>query len=193
MRKKKELPGWYRKADKIVVTAAKLFSYVGGAALFIVAVITSYDAFLTKVFRMPVQNVTDLVTYMNIPCVFTCIALVQLTMGHTHIDLLYKKAPKIVHTIIHMFGYVCGVVVCGFAGWRGFVLMAQKFQSMTHASTTTSFLIWPFVLFIGLGYSLLAIAFLWSIVREILGQGVYDIEPADLEAAEEPDSEEGEK
>ena len=188
MQTEKTLPGWYRKTDKIIVTAAKYLSFIGAAALIIIALITTVDAFATKVFRLPLQNVTDLVTYMNIPCVFTCIAYVQLTNGHTHIDLFYKKLPKAAHKVIHIFGYLVGIAVCGFAGVRGFALMLQKLESHVYASTTTSFLIWPFILFIGLGYSMLAIAFAWSIVREFYHHGPYEAAPAE----EQPEAEKGE-
>ena len=181
-------PKWYLTTDKVIVNAAKYLSFIGAVALIIIAIITTVDAFATKVFRLPLQNITDFVTYMNVPCVFTCIAYVQLSSGHTHIDLFYRKFPVPVHRVIHIVGYLCGTAVCGFAGVRGFVLMLQKLQNHVYASTTTSFLIWPFILFIGLGYSMLAIAFAWSIVRELVGRGPYSAVPAETT----PDTQKGE-
>lgn len=166
----------YGKIDRIVSQSVKYVSYLGAVSLMIVALIATADAIATKVFGSPIRNVTEFVTYMNIPVVFFCIGFVQLDHGHTHIDLIYKHFPKAVHTVIHMIGYVIGVAVCGFAGWRGIALTIQKFESMTYASGPTSFLIWPFVVCIGVGYLVLAISFLWCIVREWNGDSPYVID-----------------
>lgn len=166
----------YEKINVIVSSGVKYVSFLGAAALFVVALIATVDAIATKVFGSPIRNVTEFVTYMNIPVVFFCIGFVQLDHGHTHIDLIYKHFPPAAHKIIHLIGYVIGVAVCGFAGWRGIVLTMQKFRSMSYASGPTSFLIWPFVVCIGVGYLVLAVSFLWSIVRELKGDSPYVID-----------------
>ena len=166
----------YDKLDAIVTKFVKWVSYLGAVSLVIIAVIATVDAIATKVFGSPIRNVTEFITYMNIPVVFFCIGFVQLDHGHTHIDLIYKHFPLAVHKIIHIIGYVIGTAVCGFAGWRGVVLTIQKFRTMSYASGPTSFLIWPFVVCIGVGYLVLAISFLWCIVRELNGHSPYVID-----------------
>lgn len=166
----------YDKVDAVITKFVKFVSYLGALSLIVVAVIATADAIATKVFGSPLRNVTEFITYMNVPVVFFCIGFVQLDHGHTHIDLVYKHFPKIVHKIIHITGYVLGTAVCGFAGWRGVVLTVQKFQTMSYASGPTSFLIWPFVVCIGVGYLVLAISFLWCIAREVTGNSPYVID-----------------
>lgn len=166
----------YEKIDIAITKCVKWVSYLGAVALFVIAVIATTDVIATKIFGQPIRNVTEFVTYMNIPVVFFCIGFVQLDRGHTHIDLIYRHFPLSVHKIIHIIGYIVGVAVCGFAGWRGVVLAVQKFDSMTYASGPTSFLIWPFVVCIGIGYLVLAVSFLWCIVRELKGKSPYVID-----------------
>lgn len=173
---KKQNSSTYETADRIISTAVKWVSYLGAVALFVIAVIASMDVIATKIFAHPIRNVTEFVTYMNIPVVFFCIGFVQLDRGHTHIDLIYRHFPLVFHKIIHIVGYIIGVAVCGFAGWRGMVLTGQKFSSMTYASGPTSFLIWPFVVCIGIGYLVLAVSFLWCIFRELKGNSPYMID-----------------
>lgn len=166
----------YDKVDRVIYNGVKYISYVGAAALFVISVIATVNVIATKVFGKPIQNVTEFVTYLNVPVVFFCIGFVQLDRGHTHIDLIYRRFPKGFHKFIHILSYIIGVVVCGFAGWRGIVLTLQKFQTMTYASGPNSFLIWPFVACIGLGYLVLAVSFFWCIFKELHGESPYVID-----------------
>lgn len=164
--------------DTIITKSVKAVSYLGAIAIIIIMLISTANVIATKVFRSPISNITELVTYLNLPVVFMCIGYVQLDHGHTHIDLIYQHFPKPVHKIIHILGYVTGVVVCSVAGWRGIVLAMQKFHNMTYASgSSSSFLIWPYVACIGIGYLVLAISFLWSIPKELHGCGPYEMQP----------------
>ncbi len=166
----------FDRIDRVITACVKYVSYLGAAALLIIAIIATVDVIATKVFSHPIRNVTELVTYMNVPVVFFCIGFVQLDRGHTHIDLIYRRFPTPVHKVIHIVGYVIGVVVCGFAGWRGIALTLQKLDTMSYASGPSSFLVWPFVLCIGIGYLVLAVSFLWCIPRELKGRSPYIID-----------------
>ncbi len=176
MSKRNTYPSRFDAVDAVVDKCVKGISALGAVSLVVIAVISTVNVFFTKVLSRPISNVTELVTYLNIPTVFFCIGYVQLERGHTHIDLIYQHLPKPVHTAVHILGYLIGVAVCGFAGWRGIVLTIQKAQSMTYASGPTSFLIWPFVACIGIGYLVLAFSFLWCIPRELRGRGPYETE-----------------
>lgn len=175
----------FDKIDRVICSCVKYISYLGALSLFVIALMATVDVVATKVFGHPLRNVTELVTYMNVPVVFFCIGFVQLDRGHTHIDLIYRHFPLAAHKVIHIVSYVIGMAVCGFAGWRGMVLTAQKAQSMAYASGPTSFLIWPFVACIGIGYLVLALSFLWCIPRELLGRSPYFIDEGGGSAAEE--------
>ena len=166
----------FDKIDRVVHACVKYVSYLGALALIVIALMATIDVIATKVFQHPIRNITELVTYLNVPVVFFCIGFVQLDHGHTHIDLIYRHFPLVFHKIIHIIGYVIGAAVGGFAGWRGMVMTLQKFSSMSYASGPTSFLIWPFVLCIGIGYLVLAISFLWCIPRELKGRSPYSID-----------------
>ena len=185
MKEEKVQRSLYDRIDRVVYNGVKYVSYAGAVALFIISVIATVNVITTKVFGAPISNVTEFVTYLNVPVVFFCIGFVQLDRGHTHIDLLYRHFPIVIHKIIHIIGYIFGVVVCGFAGWRGIVLTIQKFETMTYASGPSSFLVWPFVLCIGIGYLVLAISFLWCIAMELHNKSPYTIDLGGGNSAEE--------
>ena len=99
--------------------------------------------------------------------VFFAIAFVQVERGHTHIDLLLDKFPKIVQKVIMFLSYLLGCAVSTLISWRSFVLMQQKLSTLAKAgSSRTSFVVWPFAVVVFVGFALLAVAMLWSAIRE---------------------------
>lgn len=157
----------FHKIDSVLFKFLKYLSYISGVALVLVAVVCTADAVSTNLFNRSITNSTDFVTYLNIPVVFFAIAFVQVERGHTHIDLLIDKFPKIVQKVIMFLSYLLGGVVCSIITWRSFVLMQDKLATMAKASSSrTSFVVWPFALVVVIGFALLAIAMFWSAIRE---------------------------
>ena len=157
----------FHKIDSVLFKFLKYLSYISGVALVMVAVICTADAVSTNLFNRSITNSTDFVTYLNIPVVFCAIAFVQVERGHTHIDLLIDKFPKIVQKVIMFLSYLLGGVVSSIIAWRSFVLMQDKLETMAKAaSSRTSFVVWPFAVIVAVGFALLAIAMFWSAIRE---------------------------
>ena len=157
----------FHKIDSVIFKVMKCLSYISGVALVMVAVICSADAISANFFGNSITNAKDFVTYLNIPVVFFAIAFVQVERGHTHIDLLMDKFPKVVQKVIMTASYVLGFVISVLITWRGWVNMEQKLTTLAKASSArTSFIVWPFALIVALGFGLLAIAMLWSAIRE---------------------------
>lgn len=107
-----------------------------------------------------------MVTYLNIPVVFLAIAFIQVERGHTSIDLLLDKFPKLVQQVIMFLAYILGTAVCTFIGWREVVLTMDKFTTMAKSSQArTAFMVWPFA---AIGFITLAVAMLWCTIREFI-------------------------
>lgn len=119
-------------------------------------------------------------TYLNIPVVFLSAAYVQLERGHTHIDLIYMHFPKWGQKIVHTVGNLLGVGVSAFIGYRAVLSTIQKLQIVEKSSSAASaFVVWPFAAVIALGFLLMAVAFLWSLVREFVLPPRNPFEPGD--------------
>ena len=155
--------------DNGIFNVMKWISYVSAACLFVITILSTADVVGNKIFDHGITNATELVTYLNIPVVFLSAAFVQLERGHTHIDLIYTHFPKWAQTVIHTVGNILGVGISAFIGYRAVILTIQKFTSVAKSSSAiNSFVIWPFVALIALGFFLMAVAFLWSLVREFV-------------------------
>lgn len=159
----------FKRIDKIVFQFFRILSFASAAALVAVAVLCTANVFTTKLFKFGILNATDLVTYLNIPVVFLAIAFIQVERGHTNIDLLLDKFPKLIQQIIMFLSYLLGCAVCAFIGWREVTLTAEKFANLAKASQArTSFVVWPFAAIVAIGFITLAIAMLWCALREFV-------------------------
>jgi TRAP-type C4-dicarboxylate transport system permease small subunit len=133
-----------------------------------------------KILHHGVPGSTEIVEYLHVPVVFLSAAYVTLDRGQTAIDLLYQHFPKALQKIASTFSYLLGAAISGFVSYRGFVQMGKHIN--THAKSAVSgfgFVLWPFSLVFSIGFAMIAITFLWSIVR--LYAKKVDIAPADGE------------
>lgn len=155
--------------DNGIFNVMKWISYISAVCLFVITILSTADVAGNKIFDHGITNATELVTYLNIPVVFLSAAFVQLERGHTHIDLIYTHFPQWAQKLIHTVGNVLGVAISAFIGYRAVILTTQKFASVAKSSSSiNAFVIWPFVALIALGFLLMAVAFLWSLVREFV-------------------------
>lgn len=158
-----------KKIDRGVFYVFKGLSYVSAVALIAVAVLCTANVLTTKLFKFGIANATEMVTYLNIPVVFLAIAFIQVERGHTSIDLLLDKFPKLVQQVIMFLAYLLGTAVCTFIGWREVVLTMDKFATMAKSSQArTAFVVWPFAAIVAIGFITLAVAMLWCAIREFI-------------------------
>jgi TRAP-type C4-dicarboxylate transport system permease small subunit len=122
---------------------------------------------------LPVSGIpmsTELISYLNIAVVFFAAAYVQLDTGHTRVDLIIGKS-KIAMFISSFVGNLLGCAVCAYVGYRGAVLMMDKFTSNARSAVSgSSFPVWPFAFILSFGFFLMALAFLWGVVGMFVKQ-----------------------
>lgn len=178
-----------KKIDKTFLTVCRWISYLVGVALLAIMILAFADIIAAKFFKSMVPSATEWITYLNVVAVFPAVAFVQLSRGHTNVDFLSEYLPKIVQKGIKILGHLLGALVSFLIGWYGFVNMAGKYQkhemSSSSALTKGAFQVWPFCLIMSVCCMLLALAFLWCIVREVTGLSeILKAEAAEAAAAE---------
>lgn len=165
--------------DNGIFKVMKWISYVSAICLLVITLLSTADVIANKIFNHGITNATEIVTYLNIPVVFLSTAFVQLERGHTHIDLIYVHFPMWAQKLIHTIGNILGVAISAFIGYRAIILTTQKIATKAMSSSaTTAFIIWPFVALIAAGFAFMAVAFLWSLVREFVLPPRMSFDPA---------------
>lgn len=165
-------PTLFDRVDSWVVRILKWVSYISAVCLVGIMLVAFFNVLGEKLRQagLPVTGIpasTEIIQYLHIPVVFLAAAFVTLDRGHTKIDLLSSHFPKSVQQICTTIGNLIGAVICGIVSWRAFIQMG-KFISRHKMSSVSGvgFPLWPFALMTAIGFALLAISFLWSIVRQ---------------------------
>lgn len=160
---------WAEKVDKVVFKFMYYVSILAAIALVIAALLCTVDSLSTTIFSRSVPNGTAWVSYLNIPVVFLAMGFIQVERGNTIVDLLFKRFPKPMKTVIEFFGCLLGFAISAYLAYLQFGLTMDKMSTGAKASSAAnSFVIWPFALVICIGYGLVAISFLWCIFRIFL-------------------------
>lgn len=172
----KNAPTLYDKIDSWIMRIVKYVSYVSGVALVGIMLVAFFNVIGEKLRHAGVPFVTgipastEIITYLHIPVVFLAMAYVALDHGHTRIDLLSSHLPKVVQNICTTIGNLCGAVICGIISYCAVLQMNKHITRHVMSSVSgVGFPLWPFSLITVIGFALLSISFLWSIVRQYAG------------------------
>ena len=174
------------KIDHGMNWGTRWFSYLGGIALLLMAIMLFVNIVSSKVFHKSFSNVNDLVDYLLIACVYCCAADCQLNGGGlVQVDIFFRMFPYGMKKVVKGVGYLLGFAMYSFTGYEAFSLLSKYFQyKETASASSSSFVIWPFCLLFIIGSFVLALALLWSVVRMFflprpeteLGPGDYDLD-----------------
>ncbi len=164
----------FLRADKIVKKVLRFFCYISAIALIAIMLIAFINVIGEKLagagvsWAKGIPNSNALIQYLHIPLVFLAAGYVTLDQGHTRIDLLIHKLPK-VEKIALAVGHVLGAALGFFICYRGVsVTLVKDFaKNMRIASTSTSPKAWPFTICHCVGFFLLGCSFIWALIRMI--------------------------
>ena len=162
----------YARIDKAIMKILRTISYAAVFFLVLIMLMAFFNVIGEKLGKSidwisGIPNSTYWIQYWHIPTVFLTIAYVTLSTGHTRIDLVVKRYPKILRKIVMSIANLISSVICGFVAWRGWtVMLAEQIKyGSTFNGLSDGFPEWPFGLVYCLGLSLTSLAFLWAIVR----------------------------
>lgn len=170
-------PTLFDRLDKWIVKIIKSISYASAVCLVGIMLVAFFNVLGEKLRQVgvPITGIpasTEIVQYLHIPVVFLAVAYVTLDRGHTRIDLLCSMFPKAVQFFFALVGNLCGVFISAFIGYRGFIQMGKFYARHKMSSVTgIGFPLWPFAFILSFGFILLAISFVWAIVRQFHPSG----------------------
>lgn len=160
------LKGTLGKIDNVIFAITKYLSYIGGVALVAIMLIAFFNVLGEKILVKGIPNSADIIKYLHMPVVFTGMAYVNLDTGHTRIDLLSSKFPAFVQKICMTIGNIFGAFICGFIAYRGVERVVTYFERNMLSATGSGFILWPFAAVLVVGFALLAVTYVWAIVRQ---------------------------
>ncbi len=164
----------FLKADRVVRGVLRFFCYLSAIALIVIMLVAFINVCGEKLAKAGVTwakgipNSNYLIQYFHIPLVFLAAGYVTLDQGHTRIDLLIHKWPK-VEKIFMVIGHLLGAFLGFFISYRGVAVTLAKDleKNIRIASTATSPKAWPFTVCHCVGFFLLGCSFIWALARMI--------------------------
>ena len=164
----------FLKADLVVKKVLRFFCWLSALALIVIMMIAFINVIGEKlrgagvVWAKGIPNSNFIIQFFHIPLVFLAAGYVTLDQGHTRIDLLIQKWPKVEKAAM-LVGHVLGAALSFFISYRGVtVTLAKDFEkNIRIASTASSMKAWPFTVCHCVGFFLLGVSFVWSFVRMI--------------------------
>lgn len=160
------LKGRLGQIDNLIVKIIKYISYASMVCLIGIMLVTFFNVLGEKIFHKGIPGSTEIVEYLHVPVVFLSVGFVTLDRGHTSIDLLSQHFPPAVQKAASVFCFLLGTFISTFVGCRGLVQMGKHVSVHARSSVTGfGFPLWPFSLLFSIGFFMIALTFLWSIVR----------------------------
>lgn len=164
----------FLKVDQVVRRVLRFFCWLSAVSLTIIMFVAFFNMLGEKLGRagitwaQGIPNSTAIIQYFHIPLVFLAAGYVTLDQGHTRIDLLIQKAPKI-EKIFMAIGHILGAVISFFISYRGvFVTLVGNLETHARISTSAdSWVVWPFTVCHCLGFFLLGASFVWAFIRMV--------------------------
>ncbi len=166
--------GRFRKTDLVIKKILRFFCWLSAAALIIIMLVAFISAVGEKLHTagvawakgIPFSNY--IIQYFHIPLVFLAAGYVTLDQGHTRIDLLIQKWPK-VEKCAMVIGHLLGAALSFFISYRGVTITLAKdlAKNLRIASSPNALKTWPFTVCHCVGFFLLGFSFLWALVRMI--------------------------
>lgn len=164
----------FLRVDMIVKKVLRFFCWLSAVALIVIMLIAVINVIGEKLrsagaaWAHGIPNSNYLIQYFHIPLVFLAAGYVTIDQGHTRIDLLIQKWPK-VEKVAMFIGHILGAAISFFISYRGItVTLAKDFaKNIRITSTATAPKAWPFTICHCVGFFLLGCSFIWALVRMI--------------------------
>ena len=166
--------GQFRKVDLVIKKILRFFCWLSAVALIVIMLVAVINVIGEKLrtagaaWAHGIPNSTSIIQYFHIPLVFLAAGYVTLDQGHTRIDLLIQKWPKVEKAAM-LVGHLLGAALSFFISYRGVaVTLVKDFAKNIRITTTsTAWKEWPFTICHCLGFFLLGVSFLWAFIRMI--------------------------
>lgn len=162
-----------QKIDCTFIKLSELLAVLAGIVMMVIATLLFADVVASKLLSRNIPHVIEIATNFHIPIVYLTLLAVQLTDSHANVELIYKRFPYVVKKICFLLWDVFGIVVCGLETYVAFNYALTRFQLGTLSGVTSGFPLWPIAAIMALGWLLMGLGCLWSIIRTVTG--LYEI------------------
>jgi len=118
-----------RQVNKIIETGSELLAVLAGFLIFIMSLLSTYEAVIRTVFNTPTKWTLPVSIFLMIYAIFLSSAFCFLKEGHIRIELVLDKLGESKRRVFLAIGYVLCALVVAVLSWRGIILTSRSLQS----------------------------------------------------------------
>lgn len=136
-----------------------IFNLMGVVMLFCMMLLITADVVLRYVFNAPLMGSYDLVELMMILLVWGALAYCAFMGGHVRVDVIYRRLPKMVQTILDRITFTASAFILALITWRlGYRAMSFLQNPVTSPDTMNLHIpFWPFLIAATVGSALFCV------------------------------------
>lgn len=166
VKKKGNYIGTLCRIDWIIERITFYISWISVACIVVMAFLAVIDVILAKTVGSGIAVQKEIIEECMVPVFVLFVGNVQMTEGLMSVDIISKHYNRTLKRIQGTVTSILGTAIMSFAGWRIFILFQDYLRKQTRASQMmTSIKVWPFALCLSIGLFILALTFLWTLVR----------------------------
>lgn len=155
--------------DRFFDRFAHIMVYAAAIALIACMLIAFIDVIIAKLFGSSIKYATEVITYLDVPIAYLGMGYTWSHGKMTTVDLMYGKLPRAVRKVTTLIFDMIGCGVCIFLAKLAFDGMIDYMNRGVMSNVREGFVVWPFYLLEFIGWVVLAVAFLATFVRLLLG------------------------
>ena len=162
----------FQKIDRIFVKTMKLLSYVAPPVLIFMALLATVNVLMQKIFITPIPGNIYMISYLLVVVVYFAVPYEQTNQGFLSVDVFYVKYNRIGKIITHVVSNLLGIGVFGLLAYGNISSFRSEFFYKTMSEPGRGgFVVWPFYLIMVVMCGILALTYVWNIVRLIAYRG----------------------
>lgn len=148
---------------------SRLFAYIGAAALFVMALLTTVDVVGRYLFSAPVTGAFEITEFLVVITIFSFIGYTQSQKSHIAVDLAFNLFPKKIRRYIALFNHLVCLLLMGLIAWMG-LITALDLLEFKEKSPNLSIPSYPFAFFMVVGCVILCVEYLRNLIRLYLNK-----------------------
>ena len=153
----------------IIFKLSRYLTYIGGAAVIIVMLMTVYDITMRYLFNLPLLGSIEIAQYLLSVMVFASIAWVESLGDHISIPLITDRLPPVGRRILIIIMYILSIGVLVAITWNIFELAGENMRRHD-ASAVLHIPASPFIYFAGIGSAFYALVTLLNLIKYTIGK-----------------------
>ncbi len=153
----------------VIFKLSRYLTYIGGAAVIIVMLMTVYDITMRYLFNLPLLGSIEIAQYLLSVMVFASMAWVESLEDHISIPLVTDRLSPMIRKVIITIMYILGFGILVLISMNSFEL-AGEYMRREEASAVLRIPASPFIYFVAIGSSLFALVTLLNLIKYAVGK-----------------------